>query len=257
MFPRKLISILLLAVFLGFLPGIASGGFFNLPQLPAPQDYGDILMDRVSSKNDAKPVYFSHWRHRIKYSCRVCHFELDFAFTNGETEITEEDNRNGLFCGACHDGAEVFGHTKEEDCNKCHTGKIVSHEKEYNEFSKKVLPAPFGNKLNWVEAVESGAINPIYSIFNKDEKPLGFDKNLVLQADWAMVPPAVFDHNTHSRWLDCANCHPDIFNVKKKTTKHFSMKYILDSKFCGVCHLRTAFPLDNCKRCHPGMRTIK
>lgn len=239
--------------FLTLFPGIVSGGFFKLPPLSDPQDYGDILMDRVSSDAKVEPVFFSHWRHRIKYSCRVCHFELDFAFANEQTEITEEDNQNGLFCGACHDGTTAFGHTKE-NCNKCHTGKIVSHEKEYIDFSKNVKQAPFGNKLNWVDAMESEIINPAYSIYNKEEKPLGFDKKLELQANWAMVPPAYFDHKTHVNWLDCANCHPDIFNVKKKTTKHFSMKYILDSKFCGVCHLRVAFPLDDCKRCHPAFK---
>ena len=209
-------------------------------------------MDRVSSDAQVKPVFFSHWRHRIKYSCRVCHFELDFAFANGDTEITEEDNKNGLYCGACHDETIAFGHTKK-NCDKCHTGKIVSHEKEYTDFLMKVKPAPFGNKLNWVDAVEAGIINPVYSIYNKDEEPLEFDKKLELQANWAMVPPAYFDHKTHTRWLDCANCHPDIFNVKKKTTKHFAMKYILEDKFCGVCHLRIAFPLDDCTGCHPAI----
>ena len=31
------------------------------------------------------------------------------------------------------------------------------------------------------------------------------------------------------------------------------MKYILEGKFCGVCHLNVAFPLDDCQRCHPDM----
>jgi len=69
-----------------------------------------------------------------------------------------------------------------------------------------------------------------------------------------MVTPPVFDHGTHVRWLDCANCHPDVFNIKQKTTKHFEMRYILERKFCGVCHLDVAFPLDECESCHPGIR---
>jgi len=31
------------------------------------------------------------------------------------------------------------------------------------------------------------------------------------------------------------------------------MQYILETKFCGACHLTVAFPLDDCLRCHPGM----
>lgn len=248
----KLKSILFVALFLSLLPCSVSANrkyFDNLAD-PCPYDYGDILMDRKSSSANVKPVFFSHWRHRIKYSCRVCHFELDFAFKKGQTEISEEDNKNGLYCGACHDGTVAFGHTKE-NCKKCHTAKIISHEKEYNDFLKTVKQAPFGNELDWVEAVESGKINPVYSIYNKDDKPLEFDKKLELAADWGFIPPAYFDHKTHTRWLDCGNCHPDIFNVKKKGTKHFSMKYILDDKFCGVCHISIAFPIDDCKRCHP------
>jgi c(7)-type cytochrome triheme protein len=52
------------------------------------------------------------------------------------------------------------------------------------------------------------------------------------------------------QWLDCNNCHPDNFNIKKKTTKHFSMERILKREFCGVCHLTVAFPMDDCKRCY-------
>lgn len=46
----------------------------------------------------------------------------------------------------------------------------------------------------------------------------------------------------------------DIFNIKKKTAKLFEMRYILEGKFCGVCHLDVAFPLDECELCHPGIR---
>ncbi|HVR37486.1 MAG TPA: c(7)-type cytochrome triheme domain-containing protein [Thermoanaerobaculia bacterium] len=60
-------------------------------------------------------------------------------------------------------------------------------------------------------------------------------------------------HAEHVRWLDCANCHPAIFNIRKKTTKHFSMRFNLAGEFCGACHLRVAFPLDDCMRCHPAM----
>ena len=67
-----------------------------------------------------------------------------------------------------------------------------------------------------------------------------------------------FSHKRHVKAdVDCANCHPDIFNIEKKTTKSFAMKYILDKKFCGVCHLKVAFPLDDCKGCHPAMSRDK
>ena len=32
------------------------------------------------------------------------------------------------------------------------------------------------------------------------------------------------------------------------------MSAILNGEFCGVCHLTVAFPMDDCQRCHPGMK---
>jgi len=102
--------------------------------------------------------------------------------------------------------------------------------------------------------LKEGLIKPRQSMLDAQYAPIAFDKNLSLEAKWRYVPPAIFPHDAHKQWLDCSNCHPDIFNVKKKTTEHFEMKYILESKFCGVCHLKVAFPLNDCKRCHPAMK---
>ena len=53
--------------------------------------------------------------------------------------------------------------------------------------------------------------------------------------------------------MDCAVCHPDIFNIKEKGTPYFSMETNIDGMFCGTCHMRVAFPMNDCRRCHPGM----
>jgi hypothetical protein len=31
------------------------------------------------------------------------------------------------------------------------------------------------------------------------------------------------------------------------------MDFIVSGKFCGVCHLTVAFPVQDCKRCHPDL----
>ena len=227
--------------------------YWKFPTLPPPHEYGDILLDKKAKEGKSEAVFFSHWSHRLKYSCRVCHLELEFSFSAGETDITEEDNMNGLYCGACHDGKQVFGHT-EENCKKCHTGKIASDPERFSKLTSGLQKSKYGNKVNWSAAVRTGRSKPLYSIFNPEEKPLEFRKRLVLEAEWNFVPPAFFPHDTHVKLLDCSNCHPDIFNIKKKTTKHFLMKYILEDKFCGVCHLNVAFPLDDCKGCHPKIK---
>lgn len=230
--------------------------YFNLPPLPAPDKYGDVVMDRVSTTNGQKSVLFSHWSHRARYTCRVCHFELDFSFVAGQTGVTEEDNLDGEFCGACHDGKTAFGHT-EKQCATCHTGPDIDRSEQFMQLDDalwKLAQTKFGNRINWVKAQQRGLITPKYSIFRPDEKPLSFSSQLILKAEWSWVAPAVFNHATHTPWLDCANCHPHVFNIKKKTTKHFRMEYILEKQFCGVCHFAVALPIDDCRACHPDMR---
>lgn len=224
---------------------------FDLPPLPPPEVYGNILINRTSTDNGVLAATFSHWSHRLKYTCRVCHMELGFNMALNTTEISEEANRNGEYCGVCHNGKIAFGHSKE-NCERCHNSKIEYGNEKFS--TTNDLPqTPFGNKIDWVRAIEEGRINPKTYMFD-DEKPIDYDKYLVLEAEWSMIPSAVFPHKSHVQWLDCSNCHPDIFNIKKKTTKHFSMMYILNNRFCGVCHGKVAFPNDDCVRCHPDMR---
>ncbi len=52
----------------------------------------------------------------------------------------------------------------------------------------------------------------------------------------------------------CTSCHPELFNIKKKTTESLRMSNMIKGESCGVCHLFVAFPLDDCKKCHPNMR---
>ncbi len=231
--------------------GAAAAQMFDLPKLPRPPQYGNVLIDRLSTAAGEKAVGFSHWLHRSRYACRVCHFELGFAMQANATEITETQNRGGEYCGACHDGEVAFGHS-EENCGKCHSGDADGSNRRFAELAE--LPAaPFGNGIDWSQAVEKGKIEPRASLEDGYE-PLPAQRDLELEAEWTMIPPAVFPHGRHQAWHDCAECHPAPFNVKKKTTEHFEMRYILEGKFCGLCHLKVAFPLDDCRRCHPRMK---
>ena len=245
---RILLSIFAL-VLLGT-PVIASK-FFDLPPLPEPWQYGNVLIERQADASDQLPVSFSHWSHRLYYTCRVCHFELDFVMETNATEITEKSNQKGEYCGACHNDEIAFGHT-DEHCTKCHNGGRDGSKQLFRQL--RLMPkAPFGNKIDWDMAVKYRLIRPKQSILEEDYEPVEFSKKFELAAEWALIPPAHFSHDKHQEWLDCGDCHPGLFNVEKKTTEHFEMRYILEGKFCGACHLKVAFPLDDCKACHPGM----
>ena len=68
------------------------------------------------------------------------------------------------------------------------------------------------------------------------------------------------DHDTAGDLLAQETCGmarlqqlpPRRLQYQEETTKHFAMARILKREFCGICHLTVAFPMNDCKRCHPG-----
>ncbi|MBI5102061.1 MAG: hypothetical protein HZB33_09545 [Nitrospirae bacterium] len=247
---------LVLGCLLGILAPLVASGNWDLPPVAEPPEYGNILINRTSEINGVKPVVFSHWVHRRKHTCRVCHFELEFNMKTNTTEITEKTNKAGLHCGAsgCHDGKTVFGH-EEPHCDNCHSGDRKSGSEKFSAVAAALPKSNFGNKINWSLAVKKGLIEPLHFLSLKPAEEIGFKENMTLEAEWSGIPNAVFPHKSHTQWLDCNNCHPDIFNIKKKTTKHFEMVRILKGEFCGVCHLTVALPMQNCRACHPTMKS--
>jgi c(7)-type cytochrome triheme protein len=182
--------------------------------------------------------------------------ELGFEMKANLTEITEQKNLDGEYCGACHNDKEAFGHT-ESNCDRCHQDDTdpLRRLEAVRQFRKmKSLPTtPFGNRIDWVQAWELEKIKPSYSLLDDTYEPPAPEKALELVSGSSSTPPTPFDHGKHQQWLDCENCHPVPFNLEQKTVEHFEMKYLLEGKFCGVCHMKVAFPLDDCERCHPGI----
>lgn len=245
------LSLLLLLILVH--PGMAQKSvWWKLPELPAPERYGNIIIDRASTDAGVKPVTFSHWSHRVTHNCRVCHFELEFDMMVNTTFITEEENKHGRYCGACHNDKIAFGHT-EDNCEKCHNGNIDFGKEKFSGLSG-LARAVHGNEVDWVKAYQEKQIKPENYVL-EEEKPIQFDRDIIIESPWAGISPVIFPHQTHGDWLDCSNCHPDIFNIKQYATDDLSMENILNYEFCGVCHGRVAFPPnDNCKRCHPKMK---
>ncbi len=165
--------IILVMVALGASAALA--GVFDLPKPQPPDRYGTILIDRAATEGPSKAVAFSHWRHRARYSCRVCHYELGFEFEKNASEITEADNKHGLFCGACHDGTEAFPVTDTAQCDRCHTGKIRSEKAAFKKFSSDLPKAPYGNEVDWVQAQE--VLKPRFSL-SEGDAPLDFEKEV-------------------------------------------------------------------------------
>lgn len=88
--------------------------------LPAAAEYGDVVLDRNSSKQGMRAVVFPHWFHRIRYRCKVCHSELGFKMRAGANQVMMNDIINGKFCGMCHNGQVAWS---PERCDLCHSAK--------------------------------------------------------------------------------------------------------------------------------------
>ena len=226
--------------------------YWKFPPFPPPDQYGNILIDRVSSESGVKSATFSHWSHRIHYTCRVCHTELGFRLKLNETVITETANKSGQYCGACHDGTIAFGHT-EEHCDKCHNGNIEYGKEKFSSLSR--LPsAAYGNSVDWVGAIEERVITPA-TYLKDDSETIKSRKKLTITAKWSYVYSDVkFSHEIHGKWLGCTNCHTEIFDYELKKTDGLTMLNNLKNEFCGVCHGKVSFPLKDCRRCHPTIR---
>ncbi len=79
---------------------------------------GDLVFKREGGEGGIARAVFSHWFHRIRYRCYVCHPAL-FAMKANADKISMEAIQEGKFCGACHDGKIAWAVTFET-CNRCH-----------------------------------------------------------------------------------------------------------------------------------------
>lgn len=219
--------------------------------------YGTLEMRRRTKKAGMPAAVFPHWSHRARYTCRVCHEELGFSMRAGDTGISRAQYIAGQYCGACHDGETAFS-VKEgavRHCDKCHMKDTAALEKQFDEFAEGQPFAKFGNGIDWSAALKSGGVRPQNAL--TAEKPiLPLPAKLKVPMKLGTAAPrsdVTFSHEDHYVELDCSACHPDIFNIKKKGTKAFTMENNIFGNYCGVCHMRVAFPMNDCKRCHTQM----
>jgi len=226
---------------------------------PKPHEYGTVVINNASEASNIAPVVFRHWLHRARYTCRLCHVDIGFAMAAGKTGITEDDNRNGFYCGACHNGREAFAPEqksasgeKERNCDRCHSlGMGVKMKSKFYEFRKKFSRERFGNGIDWLKAEEEGKIklkDYIEGVSIRRRK-LKQPKDMELKPHELGMPDIIFSHRKHAVWNGCELCHPDIFGVKKGSTV-YSMQDIFNGKYCGACHGKVAFPNIDCQRCH-------
>jgi c(7)-type cytochrome triheme protein len=219
--------------------------------------YGNVTMRARSRKAGLDPVVFSHWSHRARYTCRVCHQELGFSMRAGDTGITRAQYLSGKYCGACHNGNTAFtvADSFKPQCKRCHMENTKALQQQFTAFAAPLPMAPFGNGIDWAAALKDGQISQLNAIDPK-YTPLKLPENLRKPLKLGTAQPRSdvrFSHEDHAAEMDCSSCHPDIFAIKKKTTEAFTMDSNIYGQFCGACHMLVAFPMNDCRRCHPSM----
>jgi len=112
-----------------------------------------------------------------------------------------------------------------------------------------------GNGVDWIKALDEGRIRPWAELDDPEAEPFVMDLVIVRQVKGSM-PNVVYPHLQHTQWLDCTNCHDEIF-VPQKGGNQISMAGILLGQKCGVCHGKVAFPISDCRRCHAQPKTAE
>ena len=234
---------------------------------PLPDEFGRVVIDNHSGKAGFAPVVFDHWLHRAKFTCRLCHVDLGMAMKAGGTDIKAADNLKGFYCGACHDGRTVaegdrkvfascdkpLAHEGRAVCFRCHSeGRDVKPEVDFASFTKGLPRGRFGNGIDWEKAEELGLIQPSNFLEGVSiaRKPLAVQGDFELSPKLRGMPGILFSHRKHSVWNGCELCHPEIFVGVRRGVSKYSMVENFEGKFCGTCHLKVAFPLLDCQRCH-------
>jgi len=118
----------------------------------------------------------------------------------------------------------------------------------------------FGNRVNWVKAINNKEIMPIGKITEDDDDMMVLNIDIVIPAvGW--TPDVIFPHKAHTQWLACSNCHEAQTDSKPffepvAGENPMTMTEVVEGKWCGWCHSakteKVAFPISDCARCHSG-----
>ena len=235
-------------------------------EVAAAEQYGRVILDGFTRKAGVPPVTFDHWRHRARFTCRLCHVDVGFSMAAGATRISASTNRARFHCGACHNGRTaykgkaVFGscsttrNVDEADtCRRCHGRPDPARQlREFNAFAEGMPRRAVGGSIDWEEAETQGRIRPVDHVEGVSiRRPaLKMDKEISIESRGTWMSDVLFSHKKHAIWNGCEVCHPEIFPSTKHGTVKYTMMEISAGGYCGVCHQKVAFPIADCERCH-------
>jgi len=131
-------------------------------------------------------------------------------------------------------------------------GKNGKRKHPYASFAADLPKHVYGNLIDWEKAKAQGLIRPVDELPDLPGRPRPrgpqADFSIASQGRW--MPDIIFSHKKHAQWNGCEVCHPEIFTGVKRGATKYSMFAISEGEYCGVCHDRVAFPLNDCTKCH-------
>ena len=82
---------------------------------------GDVTFKRVGRETpEMVPIsVFSHWQHRMRFTCNVCHPAIFPMKAEDVPPIKMDEIKAGKACGACHNGRGAFA-SSISTCVRCH-----------------------------------------------------------------------------------------------------------------------------------------
>lgn len=110
------------------------------------------------------------------------------------------------------------------------------------------FPVDKTGKVDWMQVLRSGRIQPRADLRGQGGMSV-LEMDIVMKNTKEM-PYVLFPHRSHTLWLDCSNCHPQLFE-SRAGAHTITMNDIFRGKYCGTCHDRVAFVTHfSCERCH-------
>lgn len=110
-----------------------------------------------------------------------------------------------------------------------------------------LVPDTAGNKVDWVQSLQQGLIDPRPSLVGS-RVPEIRDTSVIMKNTYPLLYVR-FPHKPHTQWMSCDMCHDRIF-LPQEDANPINMGKILEGEYCGLCHGAVSFPLTECNRCH-------
>ena len=123
------------------------------------------------------------------------------------------------------------------------------------------LPKDKYGLIDWIKLTKDGLALPKGSLDPNDplyESPVHYEfdeegeediEDIVIPVKSESISAVLYPHTIHTWWLTCKSCHPARFDRSAGDTT-MTMKEMGKGKYCGECHGKVAFPLEDCSRCH-------